>query len=366
MAAPVDDGLTERNENHSSATPLIGQHGAVGSDVNVRWSHEVGQARWIADRLAPFASRLLTSVVPGGFEFYARLLHPAEDARHGERLVRWADVAAWIGVELVPGAQFHEIAILEEEPAGRAPWRGQGPREGALYPGDAAAIVEVMAGHTTTPEHCWFFLWDGYGWGGAVLASSDDDRSGRADSASAPVRVPDPIPAAVRSGPRVVLPDREYLLYEGPIGAALTFVDSEGQTPNLWWPQDRAWCVASEIYLPWTYVGGSAALVASLLAEPRMEAQPATAGESCQRWVTGCLAEVIEAAVAELCESGTVTIETSRGPFAPSWSDCLRTSRIGSNGVSGSSTSMLDQRDEQLREHVSGYLTSAAIELVGG
>ncbi|MGH9069468.1 MAG: hypothetical protein ACRD0J_18535 [Acidimicrobiales bacterium] len=207
---------------------MIRQNVAVGSDVDLRWSDEVGQARWIADRLAPFGSGLLTSVVPGGFESYTRLLHPAEDATHGAQLVRWADVAAWSGLELVPGAQFHEIAIPEEEPAGSAPWRSQGPQEGTLCAGDAAAAVEVLAGHTTTPEHCWFCLWDGYGWDGKVLATADD-RIGAAGSPGAPVRVPDPIPAAVRSGARVALPYRDYLLYEGPIGAALAFVDSEGR-----------------------------------------------------------------------------------------------------------------------------------------
>lgn len=105
------------------------------------------------------------------FESYARLLHPAEEPRHAERLVRWAEVAAWSGVDLVPGVQFHEIAIPEEEPAGASPWRSQGPREGALCAGDAATAVEVLASYTSTPGHCWFCLWDGYGWDGAVLAS---------------------------------------------------------------------------------------------------------------------------------------------------------------------------------------------------
>ena len=142
----------------------------------------------------------------------------------------------------------------------------------------------------------------------------------------------------------------------------------------MWWPKDRAWCVASEIDLPWTYVGASASIVADLLAEPRIAAQPASEDESCQRKVTGWLAEVIEAAVAELFESGTTTIETSRGAVRAElerprrWrQDGLRTSRVGRNGVGGGSTSMLDQRnDELLREHVSAYLTIAVIELVGG
>lgn len=132
--------------------------------------------------------------------------------------------------------------------------------------------------------------------------------------------------------------------------------------------------MASEIDLPWTCVAGSAALVANLLAERRIEAQRATDDESCQRRVTGWLAEVIEAAVAELFESVSTTIETSQGTVRADLDRSgrwrrgrLRTSRVGRNGVTGCSTSMLDQRnDELLREHVSGYLTSAVIALVGG
>lgn len=131
--------------------------------------------------------------------------------------------------------------------------------------------------------------------------------------------------------------------------------------------------MASEIDLSWTYVGGSAALVASLLAEPRLEAQRATEGESCQQEVTGWLAEVIEAAVTDLLESGATAIETSRGTVRAElerprrWGrGCLRTSRVERNGATGGSTWMLDQRDEELRAHVSGYLASAVIDLVGG
>lgn len=47
------------------------------------------------------------------------------------------------------------------------------------------------------------------------------------------------------------------------------------QSPNLFWPADLAWCVATEIDLPYTYVGGSAALVEDVLAHPALEAWPA-------------------------------------------------------------------------------------------
>ena len=49
--------------------------------------------------------------------------------------------------------------------------------------------------------------------------------------------------------------------------------------PNLWWPDDRAWCVASEIDFPYTYVGGSNQLIEEILADPLLEALAATTSQ---------------------------------------------------------------------------------------
>ena len=46
------------------------------------------------------------------------------------------------------------------------------------------------------------------------------------------------------------------------------------QSPNLWWPADRAWIVASEIDHTWTYIGGTAALIRSILDHTDLEALP--------------------------------------------------------------------------------------------
>ena len=53
------------------------------------------------------------------------------------------------------------------------------------------------------------------------------------------------------------------------------------QSANLWWPADRAWCVATEIDFAWTYVGGTRAVVDALLADPRLDAVETTAAA---RW----------------------------------------------------------------------------------
>jgi hypothetical protein len=68
------------------------------------------------------------------------------------------------------------------------------------------------------------------------------------------------------------MPGRDYLLFTGSVDQGEGWQDG----PNLWWPDDRSWCVASEIDLPHTYVGGSTKLIEQILAHPLLEALPAT------------------------------------------------------------------------------------------
>jgi hypothetical protein len=49
--------------------------------------------------------------------------------------------------------------------------------------------------------------------------------------------------------------------------------------PNLWWPDDRAWVVASEIDLAWSYLGGSADLVDAVVADGRFRARRVAASD---------------------------------------------------------------------------------------
>jgi hypothetical protein len=61
----------------------------------------------------------------------------------------------------------------------------------------------------------------------------------------------------------------------GEIGASTHWQGKswfEPESPNLWWPDDRAWCVATEIDLDSTYVGGSATMIRELLSDSRFEA----------------------------------------------------------------------------------------------
>jgi hypothetical protein len=191
------------------------------------------------------------------------------------------------------------------------------------------------------PERRWFCVWDGYG------------------------------PSS--AGPRVRLPGRDYLIYAGPIGGAGDFTDLQVHFPNLWWPADRAWCVASEIDLPWTYVGGSSALVEHLTGDPRIEAQSASPSHNHHQRAPGWLVHPIERAVVELLDSGQATVHTWRGTVRAHLqrpqgqrSGSLSTEREDANGMpTGSGWMLLDERDhDRLREVVTRSLTGAVIELV--
>jgi hypothetical protein len=124
-------------------------------------------------------------------------------------------------------------------------------------------------------------LWDGYGY----VDANAQGRSWQVLIAAAPGQ--DPPPASLRypwpippqrpsSTPRLRLPNRDYVLYRGPSNQVPGWTDG----PNLWWPADRVWCVASEIDLPWTYVGGSKRLIAVVLGDRELRAQPLLWDES--------------------------------------------------------------------------------------
>ncbi len=49
-----------------------------------------------------------------------------------------------------------------------------------------------------------------------------------------------------------------------------------GDSLNIWWPEDRAWCVATDIDLFDTYVGGSLECIEAVLSNPDLEALPIT------------------------------------------------------------------------------------------
>jgi len=262
------------------------------SVVEIAWSDRIGEGDWVRDRLVESVILTVASVLPSGFEAYARVLHPAREVKgETERNTRWAEVASWSDMELQAKAQFHSVALPPESSGGADLSVCRPPRRGTLTAEDCVALVSLLRSHTTTADACWFCLWEGYAWQG---------------------RASDPIPQEILSGPKLELARRDYVLYTGSIEAATAIDDADSHTPNFWWPADKAWCLASDIDLPWTYVGGSSKLIEELLAREDLEVLPADPVDTVwriEKWIVKWVATGVE----QLLRTGNCRIETTRG-----------------------------------------------------
>lgn len=335
------------------------------------------QADWIGPLLAPWEGDRypITILVPAGFEAYARVLHPVEVPESRGSLVRWADVAAWSGLPLRADAQFHSVALPRADPGRPYPYGGQGPREGTLYTEDARVLAAIARGWTATPQDCWFCTWDGFGWDAAstsALFSAEGEPP--PEIIEEPGR--DPVPRQVRDGPRVRLPNREYLLYRGPAEdvTATAALNGDGLCANLWWPADRAWCVASDVDLPWTYVGGPRSLIDAILADERIEALPATADDPVSRvedWVAAWVDELADGLLAR----GEASLTTCRGSVEARLRQPGRLGRFrkgtlftqvtGAGGDSSGSGETTLSGPDGLRDELRLYLTFTVLGLAG-
>lgn len=225
----------------------------------------------------------------------------------------WAEAAADFGTTLHPLAQWHRIVRTPQgedwrsriSPSGR---EVTAPLEGELDRAQLARVAAVLAAHTTTPDAGVAALWEGYGGLLGFFGHSpsraffpvDDDPHHRAmlDRSTH-----DPfnnvfrkrtwqegiLSREISEGPRLQLPGRGYVLFSA---APRAFADPDwildaawrdrmaeehgfapsAQAPNILWPDDRAWIMASDIDVDSTIVGGSAALITALCATEGVEA----------------------------------------------------------------------------------------------
>jgi hypothetical protein len=203
---------------------------ALPEGVNL--ATDVSVARWVVDGIQSWGRGRVpvTSVVPQGFDAYVRIPHPGQ-----------------------------------KEPI------GEGPPEDVL-----ATLIELLSGYTATPDSCWLCIWSGYGFwsSGAYKLLVLGDPEGTLEKEFSRVmrdreQLVDGVPEVDIGG------GRSYFLFHGPISAAGSMAfdfDGAQQPPNMWWPDDRAWCVASDIDLPSTYVGGSRGCIDRLIRAPELNA----------------------------------------------------------------------------------------------
>ena len=213
---------------------------------------DVSPGRWLEERLWTWGSGSgrqgvnLGCLVPAGFEAYARVLHPAlRWTEHGLQPVRWSEVASQNGTTVHPLMHFHRIARI---PWPQDPDWGSAPPTAALPTVEGDRLVKILRSFTATPDNCYLALWEGYG------VSELNALAGR---------------------PQMRLTARNYFLFEGPIGKVMWMsIGDYWQPPNIWWPKDQAWCVATEIDSDSTYIGGSQRCIERVLGDAELEAFP--------------------------------------------------------------------------------------------
>jgi hypothetical protein len=194
---------------------------------NVELMRDVSAARWVVDGLRPWGKGgvPVASVVPEGFEAYARVPHEGQP-------------------DFGEGLPIHQLA----------------------------ALAGVLSGFTSTPDSCWMCVWSGYGYwssrssGITVLDHGDHDSLEEAHRLEAEFqRVMREREELLYGVPEV---GEEYYLFHGSLSEVDSLIfefDGSPESPNMWWTDDRAWCASSGIDLPATFVGGSRACIDAVI-----------------------------------------------------------------------------------------------------
>jgi hypothetical protein len=205
-------------------------------------------ADWVVSGLRGFSESVL-SLVPSGFECYVRIFHPAA-RRAGRELERvsWAGIAAANGKRAHPAMQLTALTgSFDSYTSGQPGVFDVAPRIGSLPEELVEPLTTVLAGHLPRTGRCWFAFWEGFGG----------------------------LRHEIALGPAFTVPHRRFHLLSGGLdGLAESATDFRFQSASLWWPDDRAWCVATEIDLNTTYVGCDGATREGLWRAPELEAMP--------------------------------------------------------------------------------------------
>jgi hypothetical protein len=216
--------------------------------------NDVSQADWVVGGVESSGRLVVGSLVPEGFAGYARLFHPAyhfetpppaqephpphEHLGHDhESEVRWDTIAQAGQWRAHAGMQWSAISA-------DGPWDEE-PEIGSLPIAQATHLLGVLR-RFTDAEECFYAVWEGFG----ALA------------------VP------VEGVPHVEMPARSMVLLRGPLADAADVSMDDWpwqQSPSLWWPADRAWCVATDVDQNTTYIGAGRDCVEALVATPALE-----------------------------------------------------------------------------------------------
>ena len=220
--------------------------------MTLTFCRDVSAADWIAHSDLPWSQ--LVRFGPGGFGAYARLRFLPDPTR--------------------PGQSENDV-----EPED---WRSE------QLPG----LFEVLATHTATADDCYFCVWEGVAFDAANALADDAvyiDDENDATLLARPDAQPGLAPALAEPPsmarlPKVVVPNRAYWLFRGPLAEVGAWDAAQGWPSEcrldgaeaaFVWPGDHAWCLASDVDPHWAGIGGHPALITQLTTDPHLDVIPA-------------------------------------------------------------------------------------------
>lgn len=245
------------------------------------------------------------TVVPRGFEAYARILHPIDRDRPRApqtwatvdaatspdietELGSWADLAAATSTRLGPYTQSADIlparTTMHEEWFTADGWRYGQSEEGNLDPDTLARVATVLSHHTGTPASGVAAIWEGWGTGGSMpyYSSMAQVRAHRLGRLLGGLRVAGRTAAKQLKPARLELPGRTHDLFGAgiadftdplwPSRAPWVHQDRAPRSPSIVWPDDHAWVMVTEVDYDSTIIAGAQELVSELLRTDRLEA----------------------------------------------------------------------------------------------
>lgn len=266
---------------------------------------EVSRGQWIVDRAGSWAT--VGGVAGDGFEAYARILHPVEARREdltvtiewGQHPVveksvwTWSMIAERTGRIMHPLVQSRRLTNNEQLMDFDDGWRLHQIPEGWFDP----RLLSLLTTHltTSTPDDIVIAIWNGWALPNQMQAyaqiSSDPVRDSDAERwqrefarshQEALAAVSSDFREAVRSGPHLEFPNRDFVLLQTSlaelgdpdwgIGAGIGWTGGDRDpSPQMVWPEDHAWVVASEIDWDSTIVAGSRSVVDAILFDAALE-----------------------------------------------------------------------------------------------
>lgn len=203
-------------------------------------------ANWLVDE-SPTIEYRVRSLIPEGFNAYVRVFHPAQgkDGSEARDEIPWHHISAQYNKPMHPEVQWEDlVGHFLEEVGVDYPW----PLIGRLPMPLRQRIIHRIKRHTQSDIY-WMAWWDGYSYFYYL-------------------------PLGIAKFQRSL---RNYALtysLDPLVNLDLGFSVHSKHTcsPQLLWPDDRSWIVATEIDLTSTYVAGSNHLAEDLLSDDCIEA----------------------------------------------------------------------------------------------